>query len=148
MNPAYEAFKDNLHSAIQYNAKNNQKFILVSFTNPKDMRHLQAELQRNKVAHQTAVDENGQTYLKSIESVELLLTYKENKSKDKLVKQVRKRFGNSTTGFTYNVKYIQGKDKLAPNTMETIKWNKSSCKTLEAFLTGTPATAEEKSLTI
>lgn len=148
MNPTYDAFMKNLQSTIKYNEKNNQKFILVSFTNPKDIRRLQTELEKNKVAHQTVTDEHEKTHLKSIEGVELLLTYKEKKIKVELVKQVRERFmSNSTTDFTYDIKYIQGNDKLAPNTMETINWDKSNYKTLEAYLTDIPTVDEAKVLT-
>jgi len=145
MNPTYKDFKENLNAAIQYNATQNQKFILVSFTNPKDMRQLLAELKENNITHQTVADEDGNTHLKSIDCIELILTYKEKKTKDELVKQIHERYtNNSSSVFTYDMKYIQGKDKLAPNIMEAILWDKSNCKTLTEFLAAAPVVAVDK----
>ncbi len=88
MNPHYNAFKANLSAAIVFNHKKDHKLALVSFTNPKDSRHLIKELDANEINYQ--LDDKGN--LAEIDGVKIYFTYATQKTKAELINQIDQEF--------------------------------------------------------
>lgn len=78
MNPSYEQFKDKLEDAAKH------KLVFISFSNPKDMRHLREQLLQNKVP----IKLDGDGLLIEISGIPIYWTYAMKLSKDKLIEYV------------------------------------------------------------
>lgn len=85
MNPSYQQFQELLNLMIQHNQQPNQQVVFISFTNPKDMRHLNEELEKN---HQPYQLENGE--LAEIGGIKLYTTYTRKQTKAQLIEDVIK----------------------------------------------------------
>lgn len=109
MNPAFSEFASLLEELLAWN-RGEQKIVLISYTNPKDMRHLKSELEAANIKH--TVDENNE--LNSIEGMPLHLSYVAKTSKADLILQVIKQLAppTSVTMFAsasqspHNIKYV------------------------------------------
>lgn len=93
-NPTYETYKDLLDEILKYNKQENQEVICLGLANPKDMRQLMINLQKNNIPYE--LDENGQ--LNIIDSMLLITTYTQHQSKEELlldiIEQYRRLPGN------------------------------------------------------
>lgn len=83
MNPAFAEFSASLGEVLREN-RGDQKIILISYTNSKDMRHLRNEL--DAAGTKYTLDENGE--FSSIEGMPLHLSYTAKKTKADLILQV------------------------------------------------------------
>lgn len=83
MNPNFSEFFP-LLSEVFHEHHDDQKMIFISYTNPKDMRHLIKQLDEHKVIY--TCDASGN--INSIQGVSLYLTYVEKKSKADLILEV------------------------------------------------------------
>jgi hypothetical protein len=131
MNPQFSDYQNNLLAAIRFNAAPNHKLILVSLTNPTDVNFLLQQLEKNQIPFVTE-STDGITTVKSIDCVEVHLSFVLKLSKDNMVQHIQKQYADRQL---YDVKYIQGADKLGSNIMETLDWDKKTCPGLETFLT-------------
>ena len=80
MNPVFAQFQALLNEAIAFNSQSGQKIIFISFTNPKDIRHLIGQLIINSISYKT----DGMQ-LTEIAGIKLLTTYAAQKSKAELI---------------------------------------------------------------
>jgi hypothetical protein len=71
MNPKYASFKQALEVALAFHTKENQQLVLITYTNPKDIRQLRNELQVNHIPYQ--LDSSGNLY--EIAGIKLHVTY-------------------------------------------------------------------------
>lgn len=78
--PVYSQFSLLLNEVIDFNNKPGHKVIFISYTNPKDIRHLIEQLKINNVAYKTKDDE-----LIEIAGIKLLTTYGSRKTKAELI---------------------------------------------------------------
>jgi hypothetical protein len=125
MNPAYAQFADLLNQAAAFNNQAGQKIIFISFTNPKDMRHLAAELQKNNVLFKT---ENGE--LSEICGMKLLSSYSLQQAKNDLIVTAYNElqpagklgtlFNNKTSA---DIKYIRGVNTINDKVLSA-DWDK------------------------
>lgn len=86
MNPNFSEFSPLLSEVLREH-HDDQKMIFISYTNPKDMRHLIKQLDEHKIIY--TCDANGN--INSIQGVSLYLTYVEKKSKADLILEVIQR---------------------------------------------------------
>lgn len=86
MNPGYPQFQEALALLVKHNQQQDQQVIFVSFTNPKDMRHLAACLKNAAIPHQL---EKGE--LAEIDGIQLVSTYTREKSKADLIEEMIKK---------------------------------------------------------
>jgi hypothetical protein len=84
MNPEFSAFESVLKEAIQFNKTQGQSLVLISFTNPKDIRSLIKQLDKNGIPYKTEGD-----VLIEIDGIKLLTTYALKKTKQELIKIAR-----------------------------------------------------------
>lgn len=84
MNPTYPEFASVLSEVVREH-HGDHKIVFVSYTNPKDIRHLKTELDSNSVPY-TRDEGNGE--INSICGIPLYLTYLTQKSKADLILQV------------------------------------------------------------
>jgi hypothetical protein len=84
MNPAFSEFASVLSEVVSEH-HDDHKMVFVSYTNPKDMRHLTAELDSNSVPY-TREEASGE--INSICGIPLYLTYLAKKSKAELILQI------------------------------------------------------------
>lgn len=75
MNPTFADFADLLDQAVEYNRQPDQQIIFISFTNPKDMKHLTKELEANLCPYRE-LDEQ----LFEIGGISLYTTYSHKKT--------------------------------------------------------------------
>ncbi|HTM63442.1 MAG TPA: hypothetical protein VL360_02950 [Gammaproteobacteria bacterium] len=125
MNPAYAQFADLLNEADAFNKQSGQKIIFISFTNPKDMRHLEAQLQKNNVLFKT---ENGE--LSEICGMKLLSSYSLQQAKNDLIVTAYYElqpagkpgalFSNNTPA---DIKYIRGVNNINDKVLSA-DWDK------------------------
>lgn len=87
MHPDYSQFSALLNEAIEFNSKPEQKIIFISFTNPKDIRHLIEQLKINGIVYKTEDEQ-----LTEIAGIKLLTTYASHKSKAELIDVANKEF--------------------------------------------------------
>lgn len=90
MLPTFNQFEALLNEAITFNKQPGQKIIFISFTNPKDIRHLVEQLKTNKIAYKTDGDQ-----LTEIDGIKLLTTYAYKKSKAELIEVATKELRSS-----------------------------------------------------
>jgi hypothetical protein len=84
MNPDYDLFAGALASAAVFNKQKDCKLIFISYTNPKDMRHLQSQLHEHGIPCEF---DHGQQ-LRSINGITLHTTYVKNCNKADLITAV------------------------------------------------------------
>lgn len=84
MNPPFTDFKQALDTALAFHNQEHQQLILISYTNPKDIRHLVNQLQMNNIPHE--IDKNGN--LSEISGIQLHTTYANKNTKSDLIKNV------------------------------------------------------------
>lgn len=110
MNPEFGVYAGALASAIQFNETKGCQLIFISYTNPKDMRHLQKTLDDNSFPYQ--LDSQGQ--LCEIRGIALYTSYVNNCTKpDLITKAVKKVMTDGPGLFAGNnaeidIKYIHG----------------------------------------
>src|SRR3990167_1090980 len=85
MCPKLEQFEPLLKQAIEYNSP-NQQIIFISFTNPKDIRHLAGELAKSNISYKI---ENDQ--LVEIGGIQLFTTYHSKQTKAELIETTIKK---------------------------------------------------------
>lgn len=108
MNPKYATFKQALETALAFHTKENQQLILISYTNPKDLRHLSNELQINNIPHQLDSDGN----LCEISGIKLHATYINKATKADLIKKIIVELHQSDT--QHNRLFSESKDDSQP----------------------------------
>ncbi len=86
MNPHYSQFESKLTMLRLHHHGNGENVVLISFTNPKDMRFLAAQLKQHEVPHQL---ENGE--LIAIDGIKLVTTYLQQKTKAELIEGIIKQ---------------------------------------------------------
>lgn len=84
MNPKFADFRQTLEAALAFQNGEDQQLILISYTNPKDIRHLVNELHNNDVPYQ--LDAAGN--LCEISGIKLHTTYANKATKSDLIKNV------------------------------------------------------------
>ncbi|MBX3709538.1 MAG: hypothetical protein KIT56_10090 [Gammaproteobacteria bacterium] len=89
MNPKFEQFESLLKQAIEYNNHPSQRVIFISYTNPKDIKCLINELERNKQNYKV---DNGQ--LVEISGIQLYTTYAAKQTKAELIEATTKRLNS------------------------------------------------------
>lgn len=89
MNPKFEEFAALLKQAIEYHQK--QQIVFISFTNPKDIRHLIKELEKNKQDYKVVNDQ-----LIEIAGIPLYTTYAVNQNKTELIETTIKKFAGKS----------------------------------------------------
>lgn len=153
MCPEYAQFSALLDEAVEFNKMQGQKLIFISFTNPKDIRHLRDQLDKNNISYRVDGEQ-----LTELNSIKLVTTYASRLSKAELIDQVYKEArAEQSTGInlgyfmpaqksteSVDVKYIRGVNnindpilkadleqtnqqvemKAASLAMETIIWEK------------------------
>ncbi|VVC75929.1 hypothetical protein AQUSIP_12300 [Aquicella siphonis] len=128
MNPKYQDFKGLLSQVSAYNRQPGQRAIFISFTNPKDIKHLIHELHVNQVGHRVV---DG--CLLEIEGIELHTTYAVRQTKAELIESVIKSLhskpsaqsslassmgsmlagtGQTNTSDPLDIKYLRGVNNL------------------------------------
>lgn len=86
MNPRYDKYKAQLADAIAFNKAPNQELVIISYTNPKDIRYLIQNLKENRVPHKVSSDQ----ILLEIEGIPVYSSYARRMPKADLVQQVVK----------------------------------------------------------
>ena len=87
MLPDFAQFASLLNEAIDFNNLTGQKIIFISFTNPKDIRHLVEQFKANSIVCKL----DGEL-LTEIAGIRLLTTYATQKSKAELIETALKEF--------------------------------------------------------
>jgi len=80
MNKTFEQFEGLLKEAIEYNKLPKKQIIFISFTNPKDLRHLEGELKKGGISYSTR-----EGYLVEIGGIQLMTTCLAQKTKAELI---------------------------------------------------------------
>jgi len=91
MNPSFDQFQALLKQAIEYNKQPNQQVIFISFSNPKDIRNITNELEKNQQQYKVVNDQ-----LVEIGGIELHTTYAVKKNKAELIESIIKRLNSKS----------------------------------------------------
>jgi hypothetical protein len=127
MNPDYATFKSALDAATAFHAQDHQELILISYTNPKDLRQLRAQLQNNNIPFETKKDN-----LSSIAGIKLYASYVHKIPKAMLLENILLELRPSDTqrhGFfaesQNDIKYIHSASELKDPAMKNLLQNQS-----------------------
>lgn len=91
MSPKLEQFETLLKQAIEYNNLPKQQVIFISFTNPKDIRHLVNELQKSNIEYKIEKDQ-----LVEIGGIQLFTTYGSKQTKAELIETTIKKLNTKS----------------------------------------------------
>jgi hypothetical protein len=126
-NPSYDQFSKVLNDAIEFNKQPNQKVVFVSYTNPKDMRHLRSELAKNNVPFE--VKDN---HISAIDGITIHTTYYHKQTKEQLIENVIKENNPKNTNLLFasipDIQYVKSVKSFSPfvDKLKVIEWDKKS----------------------
>jgi glycerophosphoryl diester phosphodiesterase len=92
MNPKLEQFEPLLKQTIEYNNLPKQQVIFISFTNPKDIKHLKSELEKSNIGYKIDNDQ-----LVELGGIQLYTTYSSKKTKAELIETTIKKLNTKSS---------------------------------------------------
>ncbi|HEU5282149.1 MAG TPA: hypothetical protein VFU82_09245 [Gammaproteobacteria bacterium] len=138
MNPKFTDFRQALETALSFQDKKDQQLILISHTNPKDIRHLVNELHSNDIPYQLDADGN----LCEISGIELHTTYANKVTKSDLIKNVI--IGLRQSDSPRNRLFSEHKDDSQPDDIKYIHGvNEIQLETLKKDFDDTTSSVQE-----